>query len=202
MSNIPWPKRGDKAFQFEDNVHQNAFFRRAYMYHSLPAAYSDAADIIIDAADDTKRVDFPDYLLFPVAYLYRHALELHLKRIVTYGISLGYYNKANVEGLLKEHRLLQLWRTAKSTITKYWPDGNIEDVDAVEAVVTEMHQADCNGQKWRYHTNANNQPNTYESLPDYICLKKLRQTMTNVFYFLDACADGIDYGLQNGGDAP
>ena len=64
-----------------------------------------------------------------------------------------------------------------------------------------MHQADKDGQKWRYSTDKSGRPNKHEGLPQFVSLKSLRKTMDNVFAFLDGCADGIDDGLQAMGDA-
>jgi hypothetical protein len=122
---------------------------------------------------------------------------LKLKEIVRYGIAMHLYNRADVEQLLAKHNLAKLWTKAKLAITHRWPQGDPAPVSAVEAVVNEMHQTDHDGQKWRYGTDKDGRPNRCEGLPEFVSLKSLRKTMDNVFTFLDACADGIDQGIQS-----
>ena len=72
----------------------------------------------------------------------------------------------------------------------------IADLQAVEAVINEMHKADDYGQKWRYRIEKNGRPIHHEELPQLVSLKSLREVIDATFTFLDACADGIDAGIQ------
>jgi hypothetical protein len=203
MEKMPWPKKGDKLFVEEASPNERAFHLRSYMYsrNQHAVAFKAAADMVIQGAEQASRGKYRDDLLYPVAYLYRHALELKLKEIVRYGIQMHCYKEANVEKILGQHNLCRLWTKAKLAITHRWPDGDLAPVKAVEAVVNEMHQTDRNGQKWRYGTDKDGRPNRHEALPKFVSLKSLRKTMNNVFTFLDACGDGIDNGLQSMRDA-
>ncbi len=200
---FPWPNKGDKLFVEEANINEKAFHLGLYMRTGIQhaGAFKAAADIVIDSSEEANRREYQDDLLHPVAYLYRHALELKLKELVRYGIAMHCYNRADVEEILGRHNLAKLWTQAKLAITHRWPQDDLADVKAVEAVVNEMHQTDNDGQKWRYGSDKDGRPNRHEGLPEFVSLKSLRKTMENVFTFLDACGDGIDDGLQSMRDA-
>ena len=196
---FPWPKIGDKLFVEEANIDEKAFHLGSYMWSGFQhaGAFKAAADIVIDSSTEENHRGHQDDLLHPVAYLYRHSLELKLKEIVRYGIAMDCYNRADVEEILGCHNLAKLWTKAKLAITNRWPEGDLEPVKAVEAVVNEMHQTDNDGQKWRYGSDKDSRPNRHKGLPEFVSHKSLRKTMDNVFTFLDACGDGIDDGLQS-----
>ena len=195
---FPWPKKGDRLFAEEENIDENAFHLGSYMWFGLQhaGAFKAAADIVIDNSAATRRSTFRDDLLHPVAYLYRHALELKLKEIVRYGIAMHCYSRAEVRPILSDHNLAKLWTKAKQAIARRWPTVDPAPLKAVDAVINEIHQSDRDGQKWRYGTDKDGKPNRHEGLPSFVSLKSLRKTMDNVFTFLEACADGIDDGIQ------
>lgn len=203
MPNMRWPKKGDKLFVEEADLDEKAFHLGSYMWSGFQhaAAFKVAADIVIERSERATSGEYRDDLLHPVAYLYRHALELKLKEVVRQGARMHCYTKADVEKILGEHNLCRLWTKAKLAITERWSDADPAPVKAVEAVVNEMHQADKDGQKWRYGTNKQGCPNGYEGLPEFVSLKSLSKTMDNVFSFLEACTDGIDDGLHSMRDA-
>lgn len=196
---FPWPKKGDKLFVEEPNPDEKAFHLGAYMWggHQHGPAFKAAADMVIAGAEEAPPGEYRDDILHPVAYLYRHALELKLKEIVRYGIQMYCYKKADVVEILGEHNLAKLWTKAKLAIMHRWPDGDPAPVKAVEAVVNEMHQADGDGQKWRYGADKYGRPHRHDGLPEFVSLTSLRKTMDNVFSFLDACGGGIADGIQS-----
>lgn len=198
-SDSPWPKRGDKLFVADDKSDGKSFHLGSIMwgFPQHAAAFKTAADMVIESHEQGPRRLYRDDLLFPVAYLYRHAIELKLKQIVRYGIAMHCYTKADVKRTLGEHNLAKLWTKAKLAIKHRWPQGNPDPIKAVEAVINEMHQADKDGQTWRYETGNDGRLNRHEGLPEFVSLQSLRKTMDNFFAFLDACVDGIDDGLQS-----
>ncbi|WP_166831860.1 hypothetical protein [Thalassoroseus pseudoceratinae] len=172
----PWPKKGDKLFVEEPDADERVFHVGAYMWSGLQhaSAFKTAADMVIDGAQQASRIDYRDDLIHPVAYLYRHALELKLKEIVRYGIQMHCYKKTDVEAILGNHNLAKLWTKAKQAIVHRWPSGNTSDIKATEAIVNEMHQADKDGQRWRYATDKNGRPNKHDGLPQFMSIKSMR----------------------------
>ncbi|MGZ0163307.1 MAG: hypothetical protein ACKVII_05280 [Planctomycetales bacterium] len=195
---FPWPKIGDKLFIEENDSTERAFSLASIMWNGSEhaGAFKCAADMVIDTAQEVERGDFRSDLIHPVAYMYRHALELKLKVIVRHGVDMHCYSKSAVEKVLQEHSLAKLWTKVKQAIEHRWPDSGSGELKAVEAVINEMHQADQNGQKWRYATEKNGRPIKRHGMPQFVSLQSLRRTMDNVFTFLEACEGGIDDGLQ------
>lgn len=196
-SNLPWPKMGDKLFVPEYLDQSNAFLG-AYTHHGLSnaIAFKDAADIVIESLEQSHCSPYRDDLLHPLAYLYRHALELKLKEIIDYGLVMGCYKRSVVQDILNGHNLARLWNKAKMAIVDRWPDGDKGELKAVDAIINEMHRSDDDGQKWRYRREKNGRPIQHEELPQFVSLKSLREVMDAAFTFLDACKDGIDDGIQ------
>jgi hypothetical protein len=196
---IPWPKRGNKAFA--SSADGKFFHLPSSQFWHLPQhseAFKLAAEMIINSHENAPRSPHHDELSFPVAYLYRHCLELKLKKITMIGIHLNILQRSDkiLDLLNKKHGLAKLWTKAKAVINERWAGAEQESPKAVEAVINEFHQADPSGQAFRYCTDSNGKRFRHERLPDHISLATLRETMDAVCTFLDACYDGLDDSLQ------
>lgn len=198
-SGCPWPKKGDKLFVAAPHDEGKVFHLGSITWNEPvhADAFKVAADTVIESYENAPESPYYDELLFPVVYLYRHAIELKLKEIVGYGIALNCYSKADAETILGGHNLARLWTKAKLAILKRWPDGDLAVVRSVEAVVNEMHQVDPTGQTMRYAADRDRRPHMHDRLPKSVSLRSLRATIDNAFSFLDACASGIDQGISD-----
>lgn len=184
-----WPKKGERAFG--PGVSSDA--RSGLDAFVLPsegayvAGFQRAADMIVIAArnDDLN----PDDLFFPVAYLYRHHLELMLKELVRLGAGMGALG--DCESLLGEHNLHRLWNKAKELIQSVWPSPLGDDIKAVERVILEFHKLDPSGQTFRYCRDKDGSP-LLASAPSRVDLGALASTVDAVSRFLDAAYAGID----------
>ena len=191
--NVPrlnWPKKGDRAFSLpisgEDKSQVEAFFMRFEGMYA--AGFQRAADMVVDAAraDDGN----PDDLLFPVAYLYRHHLELMLKGVVALGARSGAIDVS--DDCLVKHDLQKLWIKVKQLIDQVWADSPQEDLKAVAQVVMEFHKLDPSGQAFRY-ARGKKGSRLLENIPSCIDLNNLKETVAAVSAFLCAVHAGIDY---------
>jgi hypothetical protein len=194
MTEHHWPKKGNKAFATESLERD---FRIRWMSPSFPHhadTFREAAEMLLDAHIEGE-ARYHDQLFLPIAYLYRHALELRLKSIIAIGFCMGFYNREKAAKAMNDHSLATLWNLAKKLIIDRWSDG--PDVRATESVMNEFHQADPTSQAFRYQVDTNRNLHTHETLPESISPTKLRSTMNGVFAFLDACRDGLDDSLQN-----
>lgn len=194
MNDYSWPKKGNKAFATDAD--DRSFHIRSLSPHLPPHAdsFRMAAEMLIDAhveGDDHHR----DELFLPIAYLYRHSLELRLKDIVALGVGLELCDRDKAKKILDDHNLAALWNQAKKAIIGRWSDG--QDVRAVESVINEFHQVDPKGQSFRYNRDIDQKLHTHKKLPEWVNPIKLQVTMNGVFSFLDGCRDGLDDSLQD-----
>jgi hypothetical protein len=162
-----------------------------YRENTIANGFKEAADAVIAHASENPR--HPDQFLFPVGFLYRHALEVKLKRICRMAATL--HNVTPPSGLLHQHGLAQLWRFAKPLIVQTWPKARPEDVaelDFAERVIDEFDQIDSNAQAFRYVTDRKGKENL-TAFPDQVTLEHIQQTISTVYELLD----GIDMGLED-----
>lgn len=80
--------------------------------------YRDAADALVEHVEKGRLGMHPEFVLFPVAYLYRHSLELMLKSLVEIISDSGAIQK---QDLTKNHGLIRLWQIIKPELIKRWP---------------------------------------------------------------------------------
>lgn len=197
MSNMPWPKKGNKAFVSDGEGKSFHLERFHYPYPLKPEAFQIAAEMVIDQCKEHDRFTYRYEIFFPVAYLYRHGIELYLKDIITTGIHMQFFKRSEVDDALENHNLAKLWTRAKKLLQDRWSTADQSPLKAVEAVVNEYHQADPNGQVFRYDEDKNGKRHKYESLPNHISLDTLRKTMDGVFSFLDATSSCLRDDLSN-----
>lgn len=200
-----WPRRGGQAFRASANLADHEAVE-AFIFPSDGAylvGFQRAADMIVDAAKDDDRN--PDDLFFPVAYLYRHHIELMLKELVRLGRRVGVVEDAvervppcpscghaprSSDDPLSQHNLHKLWNKAKLAINAVWPDQKNDDLAAVERVILEFHKLDPTGQAFRYaRDKAGSQ--RLQNAPSRVDLRNLKVTVDGVSRFLDACYAGI-----------
>ncbi len=126
--------------------------------------------------------DSPELLLWPVAWLWRHYLELALKETIARG-----------EMLLDEsaqwtwphgHKLAALWTKAVPHIEPHGAAGAPE-VANVAAIIGEFDSLDPDATGFRYITNVRGQP-SLGTAPTHINVGLLDETMQRVATFLDA----------------
>jgi len=198
MTKLPWPKRGDKAFAPADDGKYFHLPKQAYLYLPQHAdAFQLAAEMILDAHLESDSRFNHDELIFPVAYLYRHCIELQLKRIIDYGRKLDLLEDSEkLQEVIGGHNLAKLWTRAKFVINAHWEDAEQNSPKAVEAIINEFHQVDPNGQVFRYSRDKDNKPHQYEGMPSSTDVANLRDTMAGVLNFFGGCIDGLDHSLE------
>jgi hypothetical protein len=81
---LPWPRSGDQLFGPDEDWDNNACINFTFDRFNLYArGYLQAAELMIETIVNTRRS--PDAVVYPIAFLYRHYLELRLKKIITEG---------------------------------------------------------------------------------------------------------------------
>lgn len=185
-SEIPWPKKGDKVFVPSGPGEELRSIRHVFGHDpsARPEAFKHAADMVVDGILALHWRKRDRDLIYPVAYLYRHAIELVLKDILRLGVEVGFFTEAIVADAVAGHRLASLWNLAKKLLDHRWPGANPGPLKAVEAILNELHGADPNGQVFRYDTSTSGRRHRNEKLPTSVSLSGMRKTMDRAYTFL------------------
>lgn len=195
---IPWPEKNDKPFidgsygRTQANLDWFDYWSEPFTKDlRIAGAFKEAADKIVDNLETGNNFGHPDKYFFPVAYLYRHALELGLKCIVRDGINLGIITESKtVEKIIKGHNLCKLWNKARGILEEVWPDGDKDTLTNAERVILQFHKLDSSGQEFRYATDIEGNPNL-ENAPKLVDLINLKTVSDNLFSFLDSCSNAL-----------
>jgi hypothetical protein len=190
----PWPHKGDKPFVDGGNWYARAdldFLRFIYAKSMVAQGYRDAAERIIASVEAQISPPYPDMLFCPVAFLYRHFLELAMKDLLRDGLRLGAIEATcRLDKALEEHDLQALWRRTRILLERVFAEADREPIDAVEEVVLAFHSLDPKGQAFRYRHDKGGQPQL-QNAPKAVDLVKMREVMRGVCAFLQGCGDAI-----------
>jgi hypothetical protein len=92
-----------------------------------------------------------DVLAFPIVYLYRHHIELMLKRLIVKGASFAKKTlTASEKGALTKHRLDLLWSTLRPILNAVFPLLPAEALKGIDSNIEQLRQVDPTGESFRY----------------------------------------------------
>lgn len=188
-----WPRKSDKAFTLGGSPADPALVAAFVLPTSgaYVVGFKDAADMVVMAAAHDDRN--PDVLFFPVAYLYRHCLELTLKDLIRDSAASGAISvpEVSLERLLRQHRLCCLWERVRGAIEAVSPNEKRTTTDAVEQVVLEFDHWDPSGMAFRYPTDKSGKTLLSGDLK-CVSLRNLKEKMDGVFNYLDGVSAVIE----------
>jgi len=172
--------------------------------------YSDSTDVLY--AEGYKRAarlltkqvletySDQDFLVFPIVYLYRHHLELAIKRLTRIGCFIADWELTETEiRHLEKHRLDLLWNNFKpimKTVCQLtgWemPD---EDIKGVDSYIRQLADADPASQGFRYPCSKKGE----RSVPQlrHINIRVFAEAMEWIADFFE----GVDAGFVHLADA-
>ncbi len=185
ITNFRWPQSTDKLIGkggSRSDLGGNAWSRQVV----IGAGYIEAANLLVDAAG--KDIYHGRILLYPVLFLYRHALELDLKyTIETYGRFAG--EKPN----LQDHDLVSLWRSVHKVLKHF---GSNDPADAnVERLVAEFSKLDPNSVSFRYARDNKGKDIALGTEP--VNLREFRDVMQGVHNFFEGTDGYLDNCVRN-----
>lgn len=153
----------------------------------IAESFKEIADLAVAHAEVTP--GHPDRFLFPIAFLYRHALEVSLKNLCALSL--------DDASFVHTHDLLLLWEKARAVVVRHWSSGSSEKLDEVETVLRRFQEVDPHGQAFRYESDKRGALNL-ATLPDAVCLASLRDAANHACEFLECCHLGIttERGLE------
>jgi hypothetical protein len=189
LPEVPWPVTGDKVFTTDTDWWHNACLGFGGNKWDLYATgYKEAADIIVDQVVETGLG--MDTLIYPVAFLYRHYLELRLKEIIIHGQQL----LDRSSGIQHLHRIDVLWFSCRHILEEIWPEGSNSDLDAVEACIIEFCQVDQQSTSFRYPITKDGSP-TLPSV-EHINLRHLKSVLGRIASLLEGSSMAISVYLD------
>lgn len=189
-STFPWSQKNDVLFSDSKEWWQNAcvgWTRDAWTGYS--EGYWRAADLLVQHSLENQSCQ--DFLVYPVVFLYRQALEVTLKHLLHIGNQL--LNRSSA--IPMQHQLLPLWQRCRTILEEIWPEGAKGDLDAVESILREFDARDPRSTTFRYPV----QKDGSVSLPDSerIDLRNLSEVANRTYAILDACGTGVNELLQS-----
>lgn len=133
----------------------------------------------------------PEYMLFPIAFAWRHYLEIALKDIIAAGGELAGDEWWHPAG----HKLLDLWRDARPHIIQLG-DPNAPELANVEHNIREFHRIDPGGDGFRYTLDVNLTTASLANAPASVSLRLLHEAMDAVYMFLSAVKSELSSRLD------
>ena len=181
-----WPQEGDDPFDVDDEQGNHAvlatddFSRFILMFEG----YRKSADALVDQALQDRRE--ADYLIYPILFLYRHALELNLKYIINvYGRSVG------VDPIWNSHDFQVLWPRFLEILEHFGTDDPDRADQIVGGVVAQFGNIDPGSFSHRYPCDRFG--NAIPLIQDLVNLEVLKDVMDGVFGYFS----GTDGYLDN-----
>lgn len=203
MIELPWPKKGDNPFRVNGADHRSSTWASLAWLAKVgfdDSTLSDAFKTVADKAVAELRcgddIQHPDALFLPVAYLYRHSIELKLKELIRMGLQLELEELTEkTEECLSGHNLHKLWTIVRRFLKAYWPDGSEGDLNAAEGIVLAFHKIDRSGQHLRYSRDSQGNQ-VLSSLPKSADLVHVQDVFESLHTMLDSCDSGFSAGLD------
>jgi hypothetical protein len=116
------------------------------MSYGYIEGYLQAADRLVEHVAERNRDQ--DTLVYPIAFMYRHHIELRLKEIIDIGKQLITDNES---GHPTNHKLRDLWPDAKGIIRQVWsgnPDP--EEFKRIDHFILQFTEVDHDSTAFRY----------------------------------------------------
>lgn len=183
IAKIPWPEAGDQPLKTEA---VGPGFYRTFVdrWTAYAESYKRVADAAVRLHLRERRPDAT--VMYPVAFMYRHYVELQLKNI----IRLGHALHGRHDTVPMTHRLDQLWRQARATLREVWPKGDAETLDAAEGCIKDFERMDPNSVAFRYAAGADGRE--YLEDVDALDLRHLSKVMNKLGTFFESCIGAMD----------
>jgi hypothetical protein len=133
----------------------------------------------------------PEYMLFPIAFAWRHFLEIALKDIIAAGRELA----GEPWGFPPGHKILDLWRAARPHIATLG-DPAAPELTNVENNIREFDRIDHGGDGFRYPLNVAGTQPSLQNPPPNVNLRVLHEAMDAVATFLSCVRTELSVRLD------
>lgn len=159
-------------------------------WDTYATGYKIAGDTLVQYVIDNNRDQ--DFLVYPIAFLYRQYLELRLKELIV--VSSALLNKD--DEFRKNHNLLSLWQLARPNIESVYPDDkNKIYLNMLEERIKELSDLDFKSDAFRYPKDQKGKDTLRGLL--HINLKQLREVFQGISNVLDGASIGMGEYLNS-----
>lgn len=190
------PRKGDKLFRGDlRDWKYNAYLRNGDEY-AYREGYRRGAQCLVQAVGETERDQ--DFLVYPIIFLYRHHIELALKRIIRQAPYLIERPLTKLESdHLNQHRLDWLWHDFKpmaAAISRAagWDELPTEDVEGIDDYIHQLYEVDPRSDSLRYAHSKKGDPSLPKELT-YINLRHFGGLMERLANYLDGLEAGSSH---------
>lgn len=203
-----WPKRKDNPFKIEARDPKSRDWVSLEWLSSMSSgddviyaeAYKRAGDILINHITHENNRMPSDIYFLPITYLYRHCLELNLKKIVNLGLDLQLIKyEDKIIKTLKSHKLCPIWDYARIVIERNWPNAKKDDLSSAAGIIQAFHSIDKSGQGLKYSSDLNGDY-SLKNLPESTSLSHMQSVFEAIVNFLNGCIDGLIAESDNMGE--
>jgi hypothetical protein len=179
----------NKLFTFSNDWQNNAVINMFYGHdNKYISGYGEAALFLAKHIISTNKNQ--DSFVFPIVFLFRHYIELRLKKLVTYGKQILrediFFNKDHG---IKEYKDTVLKTLSTICLTETQPIDEVislSDRNKLEFIIEEFCKADPDGQAFRYSTTKKGKQNLTGI--DYINIRSFTENICS----LDESFDRIE----------
>jgi len=175
----------------------NAIVRSADEY-ACAEGYRRAGRIVADYVIHERWV--ADLLVYPIVYLYRHHVELQLKRLIPAGAFLTGHdlNEQDRRDLRESHDLKQLWAIFEPILQKARDFVNIapEDVMGMGSYVYQLHEHDPSSTNFRYTVTKSGLPSINNKKLPQINVGVLAEGMEKLANYLFGLGEAFHESMQ------
>lgn len=137
-----------------------------------------------------------DFLVCPIIFLYRHHIELVLKRTIvrsTYIIERSLTDEEKKH--LGKHQLDLLWQDLKPILSAVWDEIDIEDIEGIDSYISQLSMLDPDSFSFRYTHSRGGVRSLPENLK-HINLRHFAEMMERLADYLDGIDEGTGELLQ------
>jgi len=179
------------------NWETNAVVSRTSDY-AYAEGYRRAARLLADYAISEKW-DI-DFLVYPIAFMYRHNIELQLKRLIPDAAFLANValSDDNRKPLRSSHRLDELWGLFKSLLAHLEGEFglNMDDLKAIESYINQIHQIDDLSFSFRYITRKSGDPSIDTTKLPHINIGVLANAMEKLTGYFSGLGDAFEESVK------
>ena len=192
------PRKGDKLFRGDLRDWKNNACLNNGDEYAYREGYRRGAQTLVRVAEETQCDQ--DFLVYPIIFLYRHHIELVLKRIIKQTPYLVERPLSQLENdHLKMHRLDLLWRDFKpmaAAISKAagWNELVQEDVEGIDDYIRQIFEVDPSSYSLRYAHSKKGDPSLPKELT-HINLRhfgELMERLATYLYGLEAAMSDLE----------
>lgn len=177
-----WPAKGDRVAQHVSKptdayVSEESSERALFLWRG----YFKAGKLLAEACErDPFEVN---YLIYPMMFNYRHALEVAMKELIAeYGAALDIHLSEE-----KSHNLLELWKLFKQLCEDLNPQAGDETDKAVGLVIQDFHVLDKGAVAFRYSANKNGA--TFKFTSGVVTIARLKDVMEGCQHYFEGSDD-------------